>query len=431
MPRFNLYDILYSGGLSPQERIQQAIESQKEKELRNLSNQYSYAEDQLLTEATAEFPNDPYGFSIALFNKYTEMADALNEAIEMLGDDASVSMKRQRDKYREEANKYWAVITALDGITRARVKGDAEKEAYYKTRLQGYAVVYDALPTGEIKSMRIEPVYKLPSGAKPTNIGFTIGQIDKEGKPVISAIDADKDETGATMRAYVRGFNPDITPQARLGGFVLEWTGDRFRTIATNDALRAGKREINWEYGLQRIHRASLLNYNPGDVVKDSKGKFYYVNYDGSLAPVGSKKVLDWLGVKPDTVYTLTPSEEEALPSETTLKQFKPDPLMQLINKFNAEAEETLRSAPAPWQVRAGEMGERIYQLPFMRPLMKTGEIMLRPVSKTVREGARELRNITGGIEEIKRSFETTLGSRPSQKTQEIVEKGLEPFIPR
>jgi len=349
MPRVNLYRVL--GGLSPQEVRSAAQRRQAEQTLKSLADEYKYAEERSLREATKEFANDPYGFSLMMFEEYSAMADRLDEAIEMLGEDASLTMKRTRDKFREEANKYWAVISSLDGIASAKAKNDVEKERYYQTRLSAYAVVYDAEPTGEIKNMRIESVASLPEKSKPTNIGFLPLGIDNEGTPIIGADDADK--IGG-IRVYIRGVDPNLTPQTRLGGFVLEWDTTRWVAKA------AGGKGIDWDYGIQRIRRASFINKPPGSVVSDSKGRLWYVNYDGSLAYIKSKKTLDFLGIDYDQIYPLDPFEEEYIPPEDKISEIKPDPLIDLKNKYEQEAEETLRSGPGGFLTALGALGEKI-----------------------------------------------------------------------
>jgi len=364
MPRINLYDILYRGGLSPEERIQREAQEEKERVLRRLDEEYRYAAEKTLREATLNFANDPYGFSLMMFNEYSAMADSLSEAIEELGDEANIQMLQTRDKFREEANKYWAVITAIDGITRARVKGDTEKENYYQERLSNYAVVYDTEPTGEIRTMRIESIAALPSKSYPTNIGITVAGVTEDAKPVISAADIEKTPG---MRVFVRGVSPDFAPQVRLGGFVLNWSKPIYKVTATGDALRKGRKEINWDFGLQQIHRTSFISKPPGSVVKDSKGKMYYVNYDGSLSLIKSRKLLERLGVDFEQVYPLDPWEEETLPPEEDLAKRRSDPVLDLISKYEAEAEEIRRKyTPHPLEVKVAETGRKVYQLAKM-----------------------------------------------------------------
>ncbi|RLF39165.1 MAG: hypothetical protein DRN12_07340 [Thermoplasmata archaeon] len=358
MPRINLYEILYRGGLSPEERIQREAQRERERALRRLDEEYRYAAEKTLREATLNFANDPYGFSLMMFREYSAMADNLDEVIEELGDEAGVQMLQTRDKFREEANKYWAVITAIDGITRARVKGDAEKENYYQERLSNYAVVYDTEPTGEIRTMRIESIAALPSKSYPTNIGITVAGTPED----IKIIAADIEKTPG-MRVFVRGISPDFAPQIRLGGFVLNWAQPIYKVTATGDALRRGRKEINWDFGLQRIRRTSFINKPPGSVVKDSKGKMYYVNYDGSLSLIKSRKLLERLGVDFEQVYPLDPWEEETLPPEEDLAKRRSDPVLDLISKYEAEAEEIRRKyTPHPLEVKAGEIGQKIYE---------------------------------------------------------------------
>lgn len=372
MPRVNLYNILYSGGQSPQERIQARAEQELKQSIRSLVSDYNAQEEKLLREAAAEFPNDPYGFSLMLFNEYSQMADQLQDAIDVLGDDATSEMKKALEKFKMEANKYWMVVGSIDGITRARVKGDPQKEEYYAQRLGGFSVVYDALPTGEIMTMRIEPNANLPTDSKPTNMGIGVVQVDKDGKPVIGAMNADDEESRGVLRVYVRGIDPNITPQTRLGGFIMEWDGIKFNTIATGDQFKGGrlqKGKVSWDYGLQNIRRASFVTQLPGTVVKDSKNKYYYVNYDGSLAPLKSKSQLKWLGVDDSQVYPLSPWEEEELPSEDKMRDIIPDPLRELKEKYEREAEETLKSGPAPWQVTAGKWGQVLYEKLHLAPV--------------------------------------------------------------
>jgi len=352
MPRVNLYRIL--GGLSPQEVRTAAQRRQAEQALKSLTDEYKYAEELSLREATKEFANDPYGFSLMMFEEYAAMADRLDEAIEMLGEDAPLGMKQTRDRFREEADKYGMVISLFDGITSARAKNDVEKERYYQTRLSGYGVVYETEATGEIKSMKIESALSPPEKSKPTNIGFLPVGVDNKGLPIISADNADK--VGG-MRVYIKGVDPDLMPQTRLGGFVLEWDTTRWVAKA------AGDKGIDWDYGIQRIRKASFVNKPPGSVVSDSKGRLWYVNYDGSLAPIKSKKVLDFLGIDYDQIYPLDPFEEEYLPPEDKISEIKPDPLIDLKNKYEQEAEETLTYGPSGLLTALGALGEKIAKL--------------------------------------------------------------------
>lgn len=226
---------------------------------------------QKMSDAESLFANDPFSFveaSRGLYRKAFEDMSALLDAIP----ERNYKNYTDIDKFTNLLKKYKEEAEDLATLSNA-MKSQNEKALNY------FGIAYNPSPAGII-STKAFPTYKMPSGAKPTNLKTP------EGLPVY-IIDP-------------KPFDESPFKKVRLGNL-------EFRYIGATKMFRAGDiQNFNWDL----LGKREVSTVSWGDYLQDSQGIKYFVTKEGKLAPV-SDEVFSELGGTENRIQKMTSWEEK------------------------------------------------------------------------------------------------------------------------
>ena len=252
----------------------------QKKELNSASIEQMMEQD--LRELEFTVPNDPIAYSEGALMKYQDMIygtsekEGLLDTINTLASNHinTTQLESLLDEYQGQASKYSDLLNAYDNRD--------------MTRLGEYAVVYTP-HAGKVKSMKIiSRSEAAPEYTQPTNMAFNF---DDKGGLRTSASDA-----GGIPIYFVRS-NPGYNEKYNFGNSQFTYDNDQWES----DNVEG--------FDFTTIKHAPLHSIPPGNFVKSSDNKLYFVNRDKTFSPVKDQWKQE-LGYSEEKVYNLSPNDE-------------------------------------------------------------------------------------------------------------------------